>query len=155
MQLNTVNSTVITQPLSTDAGAPILTANPFPPVNVTPTFNLPKDGQRPEDKNPKNKNPYSGEINEVGAVEDVLPESFKLILSPDFHEIFKAFFDNANSKISMAQRLFRLSNGMREHKVYSVMYQKMPDSLVKREKALEQVLLYHYNRPGTRFLGQI
>lgn len=155
MQLNTVNSTVIPQPLLTEAGAPILTVNPFPPTNVTPTFNVPKDGQRPEDKNPKNKNPYSGETTETSAIENELPESFKLILSPDFHEIFKAFFENANAKISMTQRLFRLSNGMREHKVYSVMYQKMPDSIIKREKNLEQVLLYHYNRPGSRFLGKI
>lgn len=155
MQLNVVNSAAIQQPVLTDAGAPILNFNPLPPTSVAPTFNLPKDGQRPEDKHPKNKNPYVNEANESEVKQDELPENFKLVLAPDFFEIFKSFYESPQGDLAYKQRLFRLSNGMKEHKVYSTMYQKIPNNRVKRDLALEQTVMYHKSRPGSRFIGQI
>jgi hypothetical protein len=155
MQVQTINSTLFTQPIQTETGAPVLSFNPVPPANVVAAFNIPKDGQRPEDKHPKNKNPYQ-HVTEETAVEDKkLPESFKLILSPDFSEIFKAFLDANTLKLDQVQRLFRLSNGMRENRVFSTMYQKLPSLTQRRESCAQQVLLYHYNKPGNRFIGKM
>lgn len=155
MQFNAVNSTVLQPPVFTEAGAPIVGPNPIQSVTVSPTFNLPENGQRPEDKHPKNKNPYAQKAEEKEIQDDVLPESFKLILGPDFSEIFKAFFDAHTVRLAEAQRLFRLSNGMKENMVYSKMYQKMPVTRIKRETVMESVLMYHYNRPGARFVGSM
>jgi len=155
MQVQTINSTLFTQPIQTETGAPVMSFNPVPPSNVVAAFNIPKDGQRPEDKHPKNKNPYS-QIAEEKEVEDKkLPETFKLILSPDFSEIFNAFLVANTAKIDQVQRLFRMSNGMRENRMFSTMYQKLPSLVEKREIAAQQVLLYHYNKPGNRFIGNM
>ncbi len=155
MQVQTINSTLFTQPIQTDTGTPILSFNPVPPSNVVAAFNIPKDGQRPEDKHPKNKNPYSQVTEELEIEDKKLPESFKLILSPDFSEIFKAFLVANSTKLDQVQRLFRLSNGMRENRIFSTMYQKLPTLRNKREIAAQQVLLYHYNKPGNRFIGNM
>ncbi|TNE72120.1 hypothetical protein EP331_07890 [bacterium] len=156
MQFNAVNSAVLHPPVMTEAGTPIVGPNPIQSFTVSPTFNLPKDGQRPEDKHPKNKNPYQRTEAEIEVVEDQLPENFKLILSPDFHEIFKAFFETqGTTHLAETKRLFRLSNGMKENTTFSRMYQKMPDSKQKRQEATNMVMLYHTNRPGARFVGSM
>jgi hypothetical protein len=156
MQVQTINSTLFTQPIQTETGAPIVSLNPVPPSNVVASFNIPKDGQRPEDKHPKNKNPYQQVSEEKDVSENQqLPESFKLILSPDFSEIFQAFLEKQSTKLDQVQRLFRLSNGVRENKLFSGMYQKLPQLKQRRQHISESVLLYHYNRPGSRFVGQM
>ena len=48
-----------------------------------------------------------------------------------------------------------MSNGMRENRMFSTMYQKLPSLVEKREIAAQQVLLYHYNKPGNRFIGNM
>lgn len=156
MQVQTINSTLFTQPIQSETGAPILSLNPVPPSNVVAAFNIPKDGQRPEDKHPKNKNPYQtvAEENESKDVKE-LPESFKLILASDFSELFKTFLDLHGAKINEVQRLFRVSNGVRDQKLYSSMYQKLPELRERRQKQSEAVLMYHYQRPGSRFTGKM
>lgn len=157
MRIDFVNPSTLIPTQQTDSGVPLLSINPIQFEEVKPAFNLPDKGTRPEDKHPKNKNPY--QLNGVETDEDeitqLLPESFKLILYQQFHDVFKAFLDLKIEALDNIRRTLRAENGMGLNQTFSTTYANSPHVSEIRDQQHNVVIFYHYSRPGLRFKGEM
>jgi|AntRauTorckE6833_2_1112554.scaffolds.fasta_scaffold34804_2 hypothetical protein len=157
MRLDTLNLSSLLPAQSTETGAAAVPQNPIPFQTVTPTQNLPQDGNRPEDKDPKNKNPYENpEVDEERSdLSNPLPEQFLLIMAPNFADLLKSYMKDETLPLVSVRREQREQNGMKANHIYSNPYAQMEKHFDEREKNHEEVLMYHYRRPGQRFKGAI
>lgn len=157
MRLDALNLSSLLPAQSTETGAPAVPQNPIPFQTVTPTQNLPQDGNRPEDKDPKNKNPYQSPETDDDQIEAAqgLPENFLLIMAPDFSDLLRSFMKEETLPLVNVRREQRQQNGMKAKHIYSNPYARMEKHYDEREVNHQEVLMYHYRRPGQRFKGAI
>lgn len=155
MRLDIMNPASLMPAQPSESGAPVMVQNPVPFQSVTPTRNLPDEGSRPDDKDPKNKNEYQN-IEEDERVEHrQLPESFMLIMAPDFRDLFLSYLKEETFPLVQARREQRSQNGVGYLKPFSEPYAKMTKNFTQREENHQEVLMYHYRRPGNRFKGKM
>lgn len=156
MRLDFINPATLTPAQSTEGGAPLGIQNPVPFENVVPTFNLPDDGAKPEDKHSKNSQQRPEELEEGSeSGSEPIPEMFQLVMPQDFRELFYLYLGQNEFDLLRVVKKFRLFNNIEKLKPYSGFYIKSSQSREMRTDSYQTTLFYHYNRPGERFTGNL
>lgn len=139
-----------------EAGATIGVANRIPLENVQPSFNLPDDGARPEDK-PEEEAARrfaeeAGESDQENSVQ-TLPEIFQLVIAKDFRELFLLYLGEHQGEMLSMHRTWRSHLGSNRKQPVSNWYAQGEKAQDQRSNSYDSSLFYHYTKPGARFTG--
>jgi hypothetical protein len=140
----------------TEAGTALGVQNQLPLENVQPSFNLPEDGARPEDK--QEEESARRATGEAGASDeeqdvDALPEIFRLVMAKDFRELFLLYLGEDQGEMLSLHRTWRTHLGSNRKQPVSNWYAKGEQAQEKRSDSYDSSLFYHYTKPGNRFTG--
>ena len=153
MRLDFVNPASLMPSQPTETGAPAI-PQPIQLGDIAPAFNLPEDGSKPEDKNPKSKNPQVATESDIPDEEvEVLPEMFLLALTNDFRSLLSFFLAGSSQEYFALKKVMQEHHGLQPGKVYSGVYRSGNAALETRDSSHRQTMFYHKSRPGNRFKG--
>lgn len=146
-------------PQPTAEGGAAVAASAIQPQNpIIPTFELPKDGAKPEDRKQKDGKQYSAE--ELERIEaQKTQESFslltQLVLKPSFADLFYQLYDGKISEVDSLQRKAFTEAGVGNKGTYSKWVLSRPEANDKRADSYDSTIFYHNNPPGFRFKGKM
>jgi hypothetical protein len=139
----------------TEAGTALGVQNQQPLENVQPSFSLPDDGARPEDKQEEEAPQQQAEELRESDDEQVkpLPEIFRLVIPKDFRELFFLYLGKDQGKILDLHRTWRSHLGSNRKQPVSEWYSQGEQAESLRSDSYSDTLFYHYTKPGERFTG--
>ena len=156
MRLDFINPSTLIPAQNADAATAAVIQNPQPLSNVVPTFNLPEEGAKPEDKEKQEQQRLAeqageGENGEEQQVQ--VPEIFKLVMNRDFRELLKFYLGVDEKQLWITIKKARLFNDVENVRPVSGFYTRKSDSEAVRDNLYKETLFYHYSSPGSRFKG--
>jgi len=157
MRLDFVNPVTLIPGQNTEAGAPIGLQNQIPFENVVPTFKLPEEGAKPEDKHEDDKAQLQQEAEEAGNSENdsEAPEIFNIVLQQNFRELFNLYLGNDERSLMRVVKKMRLFNNVEQKQTYSGMFLSEVDSKPLRSSTYSKTTFYYQNFPGKQFTGSL
>jgi len=156
MRLDFVNPVTLIPGQTTEAGAPIGTQqNLVPFENVVPTFNVPDDGAKPEDKQEEEgPEKHRFDVDEAPLSEEGSnPELFVLVTPENFRDLFRLYLGSDERQLLQIVKKMRLFNKIDDTESYSGFFIDNINDEDIREASYSKTTFYHYNFPGKRFKG--
>lgn len=151
MRLDVIHPGQLMPNAPTDSGAPLFAGEVMPFSSVMPTANLPDDGHRTDDKHHKEKMEKSENDEKTAAPS--LPEIFKIILGRDFASILRFLSVEGHQKLFSITKFIQEQRGLDMSFLYPEYFVRTTQMHEEIKEQYNQVVFYHYTRPGERFKG--
>lgn len=151
MRLDVIHPGQMLPNAPTDSGAPLFAGEVMPFSSVMPTANLPEDGHKTDDKHQKEKSEKSE--NEESTSAPSLPEIFKVILGRDFATILRFLSVEGHQKLFSITKFIQEQRGLDMSFLYPEYFVQTDSMRAEITNQYNQVVFYHYTRPGARFKG--
>lgn len=148
---------VIPQP--TAEGGAAVAASAIQPQNpIVPTFKLPQDGSKPEDRKQNDSKQYSAEeLERIEAKNKA--EAFSLLsdlsLKTSFADLFYQLYDGKMANVDFLQRKVFSEAAIGHKGTYSKWMLSKPTANELRTFSYDQTVFYHKTPLGQRFKGSM
>jgi hypothetical protein len=148
----------IIPPPTAEGGAAVAASAIQPQNPIVPTFKLPNDGAKPEDRKFKDGRQYSAEeLKDQEA--DKASASFlalsEMVLKPSFADMFYRLYDGKVSEVDTLQRQAFEKADIGTKGTYSRLLLTNPEAVTKRRNSYDRIGFYHETPPGVRFKGKM
>lgn len=158
MNSEALNPMSVIPPPPSEGGAAVAASAIQPQNPIVPTFAMPKDGSKPEDK--KFEDDRQKSAREYQQIEEEKQEQrfsalSALSLRPSFADMYYALYNGKVSTVDSMQRKAFSEAGIKANGTFSAMINKNPEQVTKRRHSYDRVIFYHKTVPGTRFRGQM
>jgi hypothetical protein len=158
MNSEALNPMSVIPPPPSEGGAAVAASAIQPQNPIVPTFAMPKDGSKPEDKKFQDDRQKSAqEYKEIEEQEQQqrFTALSDLSLRPSFADMFYALYKGTVSSIDSLQRKALSEAGISANGTFSNFINQNPEQGLKRYQSYDKVIFYHETVPGTRFRGQM
>lgn len=158
MNSEALNPMSVIPPPPSEGGSAVPASAIQPQNPIVPTFAMPKDGSKPEDKKFNDDRQKSAqEFQEIE--EKKRQQKFQALtdlgLKPSFADMFYALFNGSVSIIDDMQRKAFAQAGIKANGTFSAVINQNPEQANRRHISYDSVIFYHEKVPGTRFRGQM